>query len=597
MRRAAQAALLYLAGLGLPLGGWFHAGKTEASREEAALLQQVRLTAEQSVQSGAERLTSRLESLRVVEDRRPYYHYQNLYHDPQGASEGPSVLPSPLAQGPNDPLIEVYFQLDPDGKLSLPTLNDELPAEGKSAGNSLDQQRNLRTLLSANQKNLQQESERLQETTKPLPQAQFRKQASAPPQEKLEKSDSQGSLSISNEMQIAADSYAQNRAATKIFLDLKNAKKPSYQVPRDYGDNVGISTEPVRWQTVTLNGTLRLAGLRRANTPDGALLQGFLLDQQELLAVIDTPQARIATARPTSSFDTAATLGTTGLWLTVDRSSEEARAAAEALASWHRFLGLFGLSALVVFAAGALVVLVVERADRLASERSRFAASAAHELRTPLAGLRMYAEMLAEGLGDPTRHEDYARRISLEAERLGRVVGNVLGFTRLERNALAVKPVQGDLATFVEDATLKLMPWAEAMGLALDLSIEATPAVPFDPDAVTQVLQNLIDNAEKYGRNAEDRSILVSTRTLDDGAEFAVIDRGPGVPVSLRSRLFSPFARSTNPDDPPGLGLGLSLARALVLAHGGRLSHEPTPDGGATFRAWFPASSPGNPRG
>jgi two-component system sensor histidine kinase KdpD len=103
------------------------------------------------------------------------------------------------------------------------------------------------------------------------------------------------------------------------------------------------------------------------------------------------------------------------------------------------------------------------------------------------------------------------------------------------------------------------------------------------------VLQNLIDNAEKYGRDAGERSVVVATRGREGGAEFSVADRGPGIPVGLGGRLFSPFARGGRPEDPPGLGLGLSLARALVEAHGGKLSHEPTPEGGATFRVWFPA--------
>jgi signal transduction histidine kinase len=576
VKRAALAGLLYLAGLGLPLGGWFHAGVAEARRNEAALLSRARSSAEQAVEGGAARLGARLDALRLAEDRRPYYHYQNLYHDPQGASAGPSVLPSPLAQGPLDPLVEAYFQILPGGRVTLPTLNDELPAEGAAPG-QIDQQRKVRDLLDAHRGALPAS----EEAPRPASRVAEKRQTVA--------AKMPAGSSLGNEMQIAADSYAQNLQATKIFLDIKSAKKPDYQVPREYGDNVGISTEPIRWQVVTLGDAPRLSGLRRATTPDGMLLQGFLLRPEGLLAELGAPGIRLEPRPPTDPRWTAAPLGSTGLWLALDRGAEEALALEEAQVDWRRFLGLFALAALVVLGAGALVVLVVECTERLAVERSRFAASAAHELRTPLAGLRMYAEMLAEGLGDPARHGDYARRISLEAERLGRVVSNVLGFTRLERNALTVKPVPGDLATFVEDATLKLMPWAEAMGLSLDLSVEATPEVSFDPDAVIQVLQNLIDNAEKYGRDAGDRSVVVATRGREGGAEFSVADRGPGIPVGLGGRLFSPFARGGRPEDPPGLGLGLSLARALVEAHGGKLSHEPTPEGGATFRVWFPA--------
>ena len=75
----------------------------------------------------AERLTDRLRQLREAESRRPFYQYRNLYHDPQGASDGTSIVRSPLAAGPADPLVRCYFQVDPVGRVTLPTLNDELP--------------------------------------------------------------------------------------------------------------------------------------------------------------------------------------------------------------------------------------------------------------------------------------------------------------------------------------------------------------------------------------------------------------------------------------------------------------------------------------
>ena len=100
--------------------------------------------------------------------------------------------------------------------------------------------------------------------------------------------------------------------------------------------------------------------------------------------------------------------------------------------------------ALLAIVCGLLVVGVTARSERLAQERARFAAAAAHELRTPLAGIQLYGDMLADELGDPAKHKDYAHRISVEAARLGRVVANVMGVSQLERGALAVRPELGD---------------------------------------------------------------------------------------------------------------------------------------------------------
>jgi signal transduction histidine kinase len=268
-----------------------------------------------------------------------------------------------------------------------------------------------------------------------------------------------------------------------------------------------------------------------------------------------------------------------------------------------QFRKTFGLGAAAVILVGCFVVGLVWQSERLARQRSRFAASAAHELRTPLAGLRMYGEMLADGLGDPGKSKDYARRVADEAERLGRVVSNVLGFSRLERGALRVRPEPGDLGAAVRECVERQHPALEALGASVDLSVEdGIPPARFDRDAVAQILQNLLDNAEKYARGASDRSIRVTLRQIPDSGsripdaptgglkqvELAVEDRGPGISSEIGARLFQPFARGGGTDAPAGLGLGLAIARALARAQGGSLKHAPAEGGGARFVVTLP---------
>src|SRR5262249_60887390 len=122
--------------------------------------------------------------------------------------------------------------------------------------------------------------------------------------------------------------------------------------------------------------------------------------------------------------------------------------------------------------AALLVVLLVARAERLARERSQFAAAAAHELRAPLAGLQLYGDMLADGLGDPAKLRDYARRMSEEASRLGRVVSNVLGFSQLERGNLSVEAKVGPLGKALCELAERAQPALDRAGAVLDLDVE-----------------------------------------------------------------------------------------------------------------------------
>jgi signal transduction histidine kinase len=254
-------------------------------------------------------------------------------------------------------------------------------------------------------------------------------------------------------------------------------------------------------------------------------------------------------------------------------------------------LRIFGWGVAAASIAGLCVVGLVWQTERLARQRSQFAASAAHELRTPLAGLRLYCDMLAEGLGDPSRAGDYARRVAEEAERLGRVVANVLGFTRLERGTLKVSLEPGDLAAAVRECVERQRAALEALGAKIEFDVAGTiPELRFDRDALAQILQNLLDNAEKHTRNAADRTIRVGLAASGNSIELSVSDRGPGIPRKVRRQLFRPFARGNHADAPAGLGLGLTLVRALVRAHGGEISYADSDGGGARFVVRLPVA-------
>ncbi|HTD53318.1 MAG TPA: HAMP domain-containing sensor histidine kinase, partial [Thermoanaerobaculia bacterium] len=348
---------------------------------------------------------------------------------------------------------------------------------------------------------------------------------------------------------------------------------------------------PFGWHTIPLRDGDGLAALRQVVTPDGPRVQGFLVSDSEIAsALAGSPfPARFLPGPANREGETGVPLDETVWHVAVDGGSTLASAAVRGQAIRGRFRREFGWGMLGALVALAAVMAVVLQSERLARDRSRLAATAAHELRTPLASLRMYGEMLAEDLGDPNKSKEYARRISGESERLGRVVSNLLGLARLERRNLSVQPEPGDLAEAVRACVERQRPVLEAAGLRVETELAAgLPSVSFDRDAVSQILQNLLDNAEKYTRGCNERVVTV---TVEDGATsvtISVADNGPGIPASVRSRLFHPFA-AAHREGAEGLGLGLALTRALARAHGGDVIAGEAPGGGTIVRVTLPA--------
>ena len=211
-----------------------------------------------------------------------------------------------------------------------------------------------------------------------------------------------------------------------------------------------------------------------------------------------------------------------------------------------------------------MVAVVVAYAER----RSNFVAAVSHELKTPLTAIRMYGEMLRDGIvPSEQKRAEYYGHITAESERLSRLINNVLEFSRLERHARTPALVTGSIGPLVREAGDLLRPHAEREGFGLEVSVdEPLPPVRYERDALLQVLFNLVDNAVKYSMNGSPRHIALSCRAAGDAVRVTVRDHGPGVPERHMRRIFEPFYRGEDEltRRSKGTGLGLALVRGLA---------------------------------
>jgi signal transduction histidine kinase len=545
------------------LGAWFVSGWHDVRMRQQEARQVPRTAAGQRASELARELRAELDALLAREVRRPYFHYQNLMHDPK-ASAGIAVSPSPLAHGPEDRLVRGYFQLDAKARATTPTINDEVPELSEPerlADNRAFRDQVVRDLS------------RQLAPPRPLPLPEV-----APPSPPAQ----------TQVIKVDPKVYAQNTNPNAVYSSQSQRPNAPTSLPAAITTPapVTITISPLEWRTLPFAGVPTIVAIRQVQTPDGALTQGFVVDRPALTRWLATKTGdMVAELHPDDLRGAAVAPG----WgLTVEPSPgtlTQAAGAADGIARAFliRFVGIGSVAAL----AAALVVVFVMRAEKLARERSQFAAAAAHELRTPLAGLQLYGDMLAGGLGDPDKVHDYARRMSEDAARLGRVVSNMLGFSQFERGNLSVDARVGPLGDILREIAERARPALDRAGAALDLDVAAELRARFDPDALARIVGNLLDNAEKYARGADDRTIRLAALDRGDVVEIIVEDRGPG--VTDKTPLFRAFSRGV-PDNasPAGLGLGLALSKSLARAMGGELLYKPRDGGGAAFVLQLP---------
>jgi two-component system sensor histidine kinase KdpD len=218
--------------------------------------------------------------------------------------------------------------------------------------------------------------------------------------------------------------------------------------------------------------------------------------------------------------------------------------------------------------------------------RSALLSSVSHDLRTPLAVITGAASTLVQDDAalDVATRTDLAQTIFEEAERLNRLIRNLLDMTRLESGAVKVRkewqPLEEVVGAALGRADARLADRDVQVRVPLDL-----PLAPFDGVLVEQVLINLLENAAKYSGGGP---IEIIAAAGEGEIVVEVADRGPGIPPGEEARVFEKFHRAVREGNPGGVGLGLAICRAIVAANGGRSWVENRPGGGASFKFSLP---------
>jgi len=238
-----------------------------------------------------------------------------------------------------------------------------------------------------------------------------------------------------------------------------------------------------------------------------------------------------------------------------------------------------------------LIVRDLNRQLTLARQKTDFVSNVSHELKTPLTSIRMFAELLAEGrVNEPAKQRNYLNIITAEASRLTRLINNVLDFSRIERGQKKYNMAECDLVAITSEAAATLRPHLETAGFRFETALSGSPiTIQADRDAVSQVIVNLLSNAEKYSNGGKEIRLEVE-RTGESIAELRVLDRGPGVTHECREKIFEQFYRVNDSltNAVPGSGLGLTLARQIARAHGGDVTYAARDAGGSCFTLRLP---------
>ena len=620
-RPGGLAAFLLIAALVAGGLGWATRAALLLEREQIA--QQAQGEEADRLRLALWRLDSRITAILAREESRPFNHFSAVFATPlaldgMGRPWPPGVVvePSPLLNADLPPWMLLHFQTDKAGwgspqvlsptldlclrgkaiklaltnvtvprKQLLAELSRELPASvllahvRKHAGQAIIRDR---VLLARQQAELTQNSAKNPLTNE----AQNYREYAARSGEETKLGGRYGhsqcvdkDLALLNLCRNGEEWLNQaNTQKGKTLLGLPSPLGGIAAPPRmQTSARVVVSMSPMGGQWLpTTAGRARLVVMRLVRLEETEVCQGIVLDADKLGELLGEevqdlfPGASVLPARDPAPEQLPQTMTSLPLYLDTGDSLAADDPGWTPLCAGLSLAWAAALVALLAVGLGGWSLL------SLSERRIRFVSAVTHELRTPLTTLQLYLDMLLGGLvRDEKQRTEYLQTLHAETGRLTQLVGNVLDFSRLESrrpNLILDRVAVGTVLDQVQAA------WAVRCAvvdkeLVVKNACPPETAVQIDAGLLQQVLGNLLDNACKYSREAEDRRIWLRAKQERGRVVFEVEDRGPGVPMGERRTIFRAFRRGCCADAATGgVGLGLALARRWTHLLGGRLA-------------------------
>lgn len=260
---------------------------------------------------------------------------------------------------------------------------------------------------------------------------------------------------------------------------------------------------------------------------------------------------------------------------------------------------LFLVLCLVAVGGAFFLLRSVAREAELANLKVDLVSRVSHDLRTPLALIKMYSETI--GLGrtkDQQQLQDFTGIISREADSLTLMIERVLDFSRRQQGDLHYEQKPTDLGELLSTVSDAYQPHLRARGFTLDSDLESDVIAHVDRTALQSAVVNLLENAIKYSQpNESSNGLAMRLSRQGKDAVLEILDRGIGIPEGERQQIFDSFYRASNAGEARGAGLGLNLVKHFVEAHGGTIEAQPRPGGGSIMRMTLPlkTNQPGDP--
>jgi signal transduction histidine kinase len=581
-----------------------------------------------------------LDEFMQTEQNRPYTDYQ-YYYVPENAATSQRALPvlrSPLAGRLEQGLAYGNFQIEPDGNVTTPNDNvnhrqDLTDSDNELYAEALRNRQNIRdnllpalsgTTPGSLKMNLYSVDPDV--PTKEQPTAEKKQISKEAQQDKFSQSYPIESLQSKSQK---AQVFRQNREVFEQNV-ISNAMPQQQQIQteqtdeqfqqqaatsnRSQADTVQVRIEPF-FPVVVPEGQTgedstsqqdesifggQVFLLRHVQIEDRHFLQGFQLNEKKLVEQIEESASQFvrkgmsfelspgknASNNGNVAYTAILNFGFGDLVLNLKEIDpgwigKEIRH----LRTWY-----FGIVAIVLFAVTLGLVSLWRNATaqiRLAQKKDDFISAVSHELRTPLTSIRMYSEMLEKNwVKSPDKAVEYYSNMRQESERLSRLIENVLDFSRIQKGRKKYSFDAGDINKCVSDVVEMMRPYVVLKGFSIRTEPGQIEESTFDADAVTQIVVNLLDNAIKYARDAEDKTIIVRTKTDDKFTIIEVEDHGPGVPHRQRNKIFEQFYRpaAESTRETTGTGLGLALVKKFAEAHNGFVEIVSAKPTGAIFR-------------